>query len=135
MWRTSSIRSNAAFGGLQQRVRITKHLEPIMVDVDTAIPLGLITTELLTNAYRYAFPAGAAGVIRVELRLHAGIVELTVADNGVGLPKAGAGPASSGLRLVQALAKQIGGTFAANAEPGMQGTLRFPLRKPAPAHS
>ena len=62
---------NAAFGALQQRVRIAKHLEPIMVDVDTAIPLGLITTELLTNAYRYAFPAGAAGVIRVELTLHA----------------------------------------------------------------
>ena len=126
---------DAAFGGLQQRVRIAKHLEPIMVDVDTAIPLGLITTELLTNAYRYAFPDGAAGVIRVELTSHADIVELTVADNGVGLPQAGAGPASSGLQLVQALAKQIGGTFAANAEPGMQGTLRFPLRKPAPAHS
>ena len=88
MWRTSSTRSNAAFGGLQQRVRITKRLEPIMVNVDTAIPLGLITTELLTNAYRYAFPDGAVGVIRVELTSHADIVELTVADNGVGLPQA-----------------------------------------------
>ena len=106
-----------------------------MVNVDTAIPLGLITTELLTNAYRYAFPDGAIGVIRVELTSHADIVELMVADNGVGLPQAGAGPASSGLQLVQALAKQIGGTFAANAEPGMRGTLRFPLRKPAPSLS
>ena len=120
---------------LQQRVRITRHLEPIVVDVDTAIPLGLITTELLTNAYRYAFPTGSAGFIRVELRLHADIVELTVGDNGYGLPKAKRSPASTGLRLVEALAKQIGGTFAANAEPSMRGTLRFPLRKPAPSYS
>ena len=109
---------DAAFGGLQQRVRIAKRLEPIMVDVDTAIPLGLITTELLTNAYRHAFPAGAAGIIRVELAVHAGIVELTVADNGVGPPKDERSSASTGLRLVQALAKQIGGTFAVNAGPG-----------------
>jgi two-component sensor histidine kinase len=126
---------DAAFGALQQRVRIARRLEPVMVDVDTAIPLGLITTELLTNAYRHAFPAEAAGVIRVELTVHAGIVELTVADDGVGLPKPAGAAASTGLRLVQALAKQIGGVFAASDGPLARGTLRFPLRKPAPSSS
>ena len=126
---------DAAFGALQQRVRIAKRLEPIVVDVDTAIPLGLITTELLTNAYRHAFPAGAAGIIRVELAVHAGIVELTIADNGVGPPKDERGSASTGLRLVQALAKQIGGTFAVNAGPGARSTIRFPLRKRPPSSS
>ena len=95
---------------MQQQGRITKHLEPIVVDVDTAIPLGLITDELLTNAYRYAFPAGSTGAIRVELRLHAGIVELAIGDTGIGLPT-GREPSSTGLRLVEALAKQIGGTL------------------------
>lgn len=73
--------------------------------------------------------AGAAGVIRVELTLHAGIIELSVTDNGIGLPKAGGSPASSGLQLVQALAKQIGGTFTANAQPGARCSLLFPLKK------
>ena len=50
---------DAAFGLPQRRVRIVRQLEPITVDVDTAIPLGLITAELLTNAYRYAFPDGS----------------------------------------------------------------------------
>ena len=77
---------DAAFGALQQRVRITRRLEPIVVDVDTAVPLGLITTELLTNAYRYAFPDGSAGTIGVALTLQAGMVELAITDNGIGLP-------------------------------------------------
>ncbi|MEZ0301482.1 MAG: ATP-binding protein, partial [Hyphomicrobiaceae bacterium] len=47
----------------------------------------LITNELLTNAYRYAFPTGSTGSIRVELRLHAGIVELAIGDTGIGLPE------------------------------------------------
>ena len=122
---------DAAFGNLQQTVRIAKRLERIVVDVDTAIPLGLITTELLTNAYRYAFPAGSAGEIRVELALHAGSVELTVADDGVGLPKEEGARTSTGLRLVRALAKQIGGTFTTPAGSGVRGTVLFPLKKRA----
>jgi two-component sensor histidine kinase len=125
---------DAAFGAVQHSVRVVKYLAPLTVDVDTAIPLGLITTELLTNAYRHAFPVDYAGTIRVELTQHAGIVQLTVADDGVGLPGAGRDSALTGLRLVQALAKQIGGTVAAEAGSGTQGTLRFPLRRsPAPS--
>ena len=119
---------DAAFGALQQRVRITRHLDPIVVDVDTAIPLGLITAELLTNAYRYAFPAGSAGVIRVELTLHAGFAELAIGDTGIGLPEGKRSPSSTGLRLVEALAKQIGDTLATSSGSGMRAAVRFPLK-------
>jgi two-component sensor histidine kinase len=126
---------DAAFGALQQRVRLVKRLEPVSVDVDTAMPLGLITTELLTNAYRHAFPAGSTGTIRVELALHAAMAELAVADDGVGMPGADKDPASTGLRLVQALARQIGGTFALSEEAGTRGTVSFPLKRHPPSPS
>ena len=119
----------AAFGLPALRVRIVRQLAPITVDVDTAIPLGLITAELLTNAYRYAFPDGSTGEVRLYLALRDGIIELTVADNGVGLPTAEASCASTGLRLVKALAKQIGGKLSMPAGPGVRGTVRFPLKE------
>lgn len=123
--------AEAAFGALHQHVRIVRDLEPIMVDVDTAIPLGLITTELLTNAYRHAYPAGASGVIRVRLALHAGIVELTIADDGVGVKDGARSPASTGLQLVRALARQVGGTFGTQGSSGMRASVHFPLRERA----
>jgi two-component sensor histidine kinase len=122
---------DAAFGTRQQRVRVTRHLEPIVVDVDTAIPLGLITNELLTNAYRHAFPTGSKGFIRVELRLHAGIVELVIRDTGIGLAEGKGASSSTGLRLVEGLAKQIGGTLTTRSGSGMRATVRFPLKKRA----
>jgi two-component sensor histidine kinase len=125
----------AAFGTSHLTVRIAKRLEPIVVDVDTAIPLGLITTELLTNALRYAFPGGCSGNIDVGLGRHGDRVELTVVDDGVGLPKVKKGSTSTGLRLVRALAKQIGGTFATTDGSGLKATVLFPLKIGAPAAS
>ncbi len=119
----------AAYGALQRRVRIVRRLEPVAVDVDAAIPLGLIATELLTNAYKYAFPAGSGGEISIELALRSGIVELTVADNGVGPQKEARAGTATGLRLVQAFAEKIGGQFSMPPGPGWRGTVLFPLER------
>jgi two-component sensor histidine kinase len=116
------------FGALRGRTRVVKRLEPVSVGVDTAIPIGLIATELLTNSFKYAFPDGRAGEIRIALAAYGGVVELTVADDGVGLP-AVPGGTSSGLRLVQALAGQIGGELEPSDGPGARFTLCFPLQQ------
>ncbi len=62
--------------------------DDLYVLIDTAMPCGLVLNELISNALKHAFPGGRTGVIRISLRrsdpTH---VELTVSDNGVGLPK------------------------------------------------
>lgn len=83
------------FGSLNDRVRVTMQLEPISVDVDAAIPIGLIVTELLTNAFKYAkyaFPGGRRGEVRIGLVSRSGYGELTIMDDGVGLPAERDGP-------------------------------------------
>lgn len=123
----SEIADQAAsgFGLATQNVRVDTAVQPVSVDIDTAIPIGLIVTELLTNAMKYAFPNGRGGAIKVELAVDGDTVALTVADDGIGLPKA-RDSASTGLRIVDALANQIGGTFEIAAECGTRCVVRFP---------
>ena len=119
-----SDQSVIAFGSLNERVRVTTQLKPISVDVDAAIPIGLIVTELLTNSFKYAFPGRRCGEIRIGLASRSGYGELTIMDDGVGLPEVRDG---SGLRIVQALASQIEADLELLSRAGTRWTLRFPL--------
>ncbi|MEZ4960045.1 MAG: histidine kinase dimerization/phosphoacceptor domain -containing protein [Saprospiraceae bacterium] len=94
------------------RIKITYHLEPLHLDVDTAIPLGLIINELVTNALKYAFPDGREGVVEISLwKNDAGKLCLKVADNGVGRHGAPElkNSTSFGTSLVQLLSKKLKG--------------------------
>jgi len=113
-----------SFGSLNERVRVTKQLEPMSVDVDAAIPIGLIVTELLTNAFKYAFPARRRGEVRIGLASRSGNGEVTVMDDGVGLPVERDG---SGFRIMQALVTQIEGDLELLTRTGTRWILRFPL--------
>jgi two-component sensor histidine kinase len=108
--------------------------EGVYIGVDAAVPCGLIANELITNSLKYAFPAGRAGSIDVELiRGAAGGFTFVVADDGVGMP-ADVDPEKSpslGLRLVVALVEQLQGTL--KVERGV-GT-RFEVTVPAGAES
>ncbi len=59
---------------------------PVRLETDKAVPIGLIVNELVTNALKYAYPAGAPGVVRVILEQDdAGTITLIVEDDGVGM--------------------------------------------------
>jgi len=109
--------------GAAARIRTEVRLEPLHCHRDVALPCGLIVNELLSNAFKYAFPGGKTGEIRVVLRREAeGKVHLSVRDNGVGLPP-GLGWKTSptlGLRLVRTLARQIDADVKTS---GREGTL------------
>ncbi|HEY8006143.1 MAG TPA: histidine kinase dimerization/phosphoacceptor domain -containing protein [Methylocella sp.] len=113
-----------SFGSLNERVRVRKQLEPISVDGDAAIPIGLIVTELLTNAFKHAFPDTRHGEVCVGLASRSGYGELTIMDDGVGLAEERDG---NGLRIVKAFVSQIEGDLELLSRAGTRWTLRFPL--------
>lgn len=102
-----------AFRLHDDQVEIVYHLEPLYLDVDTAIPMGLIINELVANSLKYAFPHGRRGRVEISLwKNPSGKLCLKVADNGVG--KAAApdlkNSTSFGTSLVQILSKKLKGT-------------------------
>ena len=93
-------------------VSMQAHIENVTSSMDQAIPIGLLVNELVSNALKHAFPEGGSGAISVGLALEAGeMIELTVADDGVGLPRGleWMNVPTLGLTLVGELSAQLGG--------------------------
>jgi len=83
-------------------------IENINLNIDTAIPLGLIVNELVTNNVKHAFPQ-SEGTITIKLKSLNEQMELTIADNGIGLPKGMdiENTKTLGLKLVKSLVNQL----------------------------
>lgn len=105
----------------RSNVDLDIQLAAVVVSIDTAVPVGLMLNELLTNALKYAFPDGRPGRLLVALRSEPdGMIGLRVEDNGVGL-KPGVELAQAdtlGLRLVRMFAKQLRAEVQMHSEPG-----------------
>jgi PAS domain S-box-containing protein len=113
----------------RQDVRIELACEPAPLDLETAVPMGLVINELLTNAVRHAFPAGRAGLVQVAGRSAAGQIEITVQDDGIGLPEGAAD--RLGLKLVRRLVRQAGAELTSHGGNGLAYRLSVPGTKPA----
>lgn len=118
--------------------RPTLHLTcapDLTLPTEMVLPLGLILNELLTNALKYAFPAGLAAAPQLTCALTLTsdeVLTLAVNDNGVGLPP-GLDPLAAsgfGLRLVRLLSRQLDGELACTPAPG--GGVAWHLRLPMP---
>uniref|UniRef100_A0A7C3EEM7 histidine kinase n=1 Tax=Gracilinema caldarium TaxID=215591 RepID=A0A7C3EEM7_9SPIR len=107
---------------------LTTHIEPITIPVKIATSLGIILTELVTNAIKYAYPKGMNGELRVEIIQDAEGLILTVQDKGRGLPENFVIKNSSGLglNLVNALAQQMKGSFSISGKNGTTCIIRIP---------
>jgi two-component sensor histidine kinase len=113
--------------------RLTLKAEPIEIDPDRAVAIGIIVNELVMNAVKYAYP-DCAGPIYVELDSEGEQVVLSIADNGVGIDAKNGDPRSTGLgqRIVSAMATKLEATV--ERDPDHDGTrivLRFPRSAPA----
>jgi len=114
------------------RIALKTLLEPAFVDLEQAVPCGLIVTELVSNSLKHAFPGNASGEVGVRLALVDGgpALRLVVADTGVGLPPDvdSRGTQSLGLVLVSDLARQLRGTLETGRGPGASFELTFTPR-------
>jgi two-component sensor histidine kinase len=110
----------------------TIHLdaEPMQLATDKAVSLGVIVTELVTNSYKYAYPDGTLGDIRVKVaKTPDGRVLLIVEDDGVGVDAAPA-PRGTGIgtKVIQAMATSLQSAVAVDpAHKGTRVILEFPL--------
>ncbi len=115
-----------AFSG--HRVNLVRNLEPMDVSIETALPIGLIINELLTNAFKYAFPGGTSGEIQLTLEKKDGLLcSLVVKDNGVGLPATSSmdSEKSIGLYIVNLLVEQLDGTVKIERNNGTSFHIKF----------
>lgn len=127
---TSSMVSALASG--QTRIELSLELQPLNFDVKRAIPLGLLITEILTNALKHAFAGRDEGHIIIKLEKTEQELKLEIADDGIGMEegKAAAPAATLGTEIIHALADQIGAHLEMTSRPG-EGTkysLRLPLK-------
>ena len=111
--------------GAEKRVTIECAMDQLDVDIDTAVPLGLIVNELLTNTLKYAFPEGQPGKVQIKLKKQAdGILHLEVSDNGIGKSGVTHGTGFGG-QLVSLLTQQLSGSMREEVKNGTHIYFEF----------
>ncbi len=119
----------ASGGHDAQRMSSRLDVDDIVIDVDQAIACGQIVSELLSNSLKHTFPNGQSGNIEVSLhRRDGGRMELTVADDGKGLPENFdlRRVETLGIRLVHALTMQLSGVVDVDGSAGTRVQITFP---------
>ncbi len=99
------------------------------LDLETAVPCGLIVSELVANCFKHAFPDGRPGKLAIRIRRESGGgISLIVADTGVGIADEylKGRSQSLGLRLVHRLVRQLGGTVEIHTGDGTEFLIRLP---------
>ena len=121
-----------AYGVDPARIKLNINVKDVFMDLDRAIPCGLIINELFSNVLKHAFPEGRQGEIQIDL-FQGGNREFTlqISDNGVGLPEGldFKNTNSLGLQLVNALVDQLGGAIVFEGRAGTTFRITFHNRE------
>ena len=115
-----------SYGVDENRIELRTHVKDVYFGIDTAVPLGLIVNELVSNAIKHAFPGDRAGVIDISLDTdEEEKFRLSVDDDGVGIPADTdlVNPSSLGLKLVSTLASQLHSQLTMDGNSGTRFTI------------
>ncbi len=106
-------------------IRLSLDIREVNVDINSAIPLGLIINELISNSLKYAFPEGRKGEISISMRKTGPDITVVFRDTGIGLPADldWQNTPSLGLRLVTTLVDQMNGTIELDGSGGTKFTM------------
>jgi two-component sensor histidine kinase len=119
------------FYGLDERVTVEIAGEGVTLELERAVPYGMLLNELASNACKHAFSFGRTGHLIIEFHADGRQIEMKVADDGPGLP---AGfdyrqASSLGLKLIRGLVRQLRGTLEIQSEAGTVVRVRFPAKE------
>lgn len=118
--------------GMADRVVLQCDMQPLMVDIDHAIPIGLIVNELLSNALKYAFPGNRKGNISVSLEQRESVLHLEVSDDGIGKDISNSIEGTGfGTQLIALLTTQLDGDMKLKVDKGTLISFDFQLPKAA----
>ena len=119
------------FTEINEDVKLRFDMDSVAIDIDRVIPCGLLVNELVVNSFKHAFSNGRQGTLSVKLQeIEEGTVELTVADDGPGLPEEFTLTKgdSLGSMLIKTFAAQLEAETSINGENGARFTFTFPLK-------
>lgn len=110
-------------------IKLVFRVSEVMIDMKRAVSIGLILNELITNALKYAYPAGSKGEIRIDLEKSDGEIMLCISDDGTGMPDGYKLKTadSLGIRLVRMLTEQLGGSLNIESKKGTSVSLTFKI--------
>jgi two-component sensor histidine kinase len=116
--------------GSSNDIEMEVEIEPLLVDRDQALPLGLLVNEIVSNAFKHAFQGASSGRIKISLTTVSDReARLTISDNGRGFNPDNA-PMNMGSKLVAAFASQLKGEIKTeSSKRGTTFTLTFPITK------
>ncbi|PKA97232.1 two-component sensor histidine kinase [Flavobacteriaceae bacterium MAR_2009_75] len=118
--------------GASDLVELNVDMKPLELEVDMAIPVGLIVNELFTNSLKYAFPDGRKGKITINLKEVGSKLRLDVVDDGIGKPlEVQNNGTGFGTQLIELLTKQLDGKILLNVNKGTAISIQFQLTKAA----
>jgi two-component sensor histidine kinase len=121
------------YGISKKAITLKINIKNVLLNINTAIPCGLIINELVSNSLKHAFPNGKKGEIKISMRpLNTNEIELTVRDNGVGMPEGVdfKNTKSLGLYLVNMLAKdQLHGEVKMDKKEGTAFHFRLRMKR------
>jgi|GEM_PF-1822171 len=111
----------------EEQIKPIIEIEDVLLNIETAIPCGLIISELVSNSLKHAFPKGNKGEVHVSLKTQPNGYELTISDNGVGFPEEidFKNTNTLGLQLVYSLINQIEGKTTLKKKPGTEFKILF----------